>query len=126
MAFTLRIPSPEDRDLFYSGNDRESSCIGHLRGYFDCDTLVTGWFQHQNSSADTPAFREELNNLLSVLGRSLLHDQAAMRRFLRVHPTSELEQGRYGYCTYTIQRDYYIRVSPAAGDYCVYIYAYTR
>lgn len=126
MAFTLRIPSQEDRDLFYSGSDRESCCIGHLRGYFDGDALITGWFQHSNSSADTPAFHEELDNLLSVLGRSLLHDQAAMRRFLRVHPTLELGQGRYGYCTYTIQRDYFIRVSPVAGDYCVYIYAYAR
>ena len=126
MAFILHAPSPEDRDLFYSGNDRESSCIGHLRGYFDGDALITAWFQHQNSSDDTPEFRKELESLLSVLGRSLLHDQPAMRRFLRMHPTSELEQGRYGYCTYTIQRDYYIRVSPVAGDYCVYIYAYAR
>ena len=126
MAFTLRIPSPEDRDLFYSGSDREAQCIGHLRGYFDGDALITGWFQHSNSSADTPEFREELDNLLSVLGRSLLHDWAAMRRFLREHPALELEEGRYGYCTYTIQRDYFIRISPVAGDYCVYIYAYTR
>lgn len=126
MAFFLRIPSQEDRDLFYSGSDSENRCIGHLRGYFDGDTLVTGWFQHSNSAADTPVFREELENLLSVFGRSLLHDLAAMRRFLREHPTLKLENGRYGYCTHTIQHDYYIRVSPVSGDYGLYIYAYAR
>ena len=117
--------------LYYSGNDQETQCVGHVRGDFGRsgnDYYASFWLHERADQADE-AFHAELTALVVSLRKSLLKDRPAMRRYIQHHPTLVLEAGdlmSYGYQVETGKHVYYIRCSPYSGIYDFYVYAYRR
>lgn len=121
----------EVRELCFSGNTRESQCIGHLRGDFgrDGNGCWTRWFPHDAALHNTASFRQELQMLVTLLRGSLLKDRTAMCQYLSEHPNVIESSGsveQHGYHAQSEQHDFYIRCNPSMGDYNFYIYCYLR
>ena len=118
-------------DLYYSGNDREAQCVGHVRGDFGrsgSDYYASFW-PHEGADQADENFHAELTALINSLRESLLKDRPAMRRYIQHHPTLVLEAGdlmSYGYRVETSKHVYYLRCTPHPGIYDFYVYAYRR
>ena len=117
--------------LYYSDNDQESRCLGHLRCDFsrDGDEFWTTFFPHDSIPNDGGAFRDELNALVNTLRNNLLRSRSHMRRYIQQHPSLLLVSGAvsvYGYQVTTEQYEYCIRCTPQPGYYDAYVYIYLR
>ena len=126
------IPADEsERDYFYSGNDREAQCVGHVRGDFGRggNEYYASFWPHEGVDQADENFHAELTALIVSLRESLLKDRPAMRRYIQHHPTLVLEAGdlmSYGYRVETGKHVYYFRCTPYPGVYDFYVYAYQR
>ena len=117
--------------LYYSGNDAEDRCIGHLRGDFgkSGDEFWHSWFPHAADTHNDAPFKAELKALVDSLRKNLLKSRVSMQKYLLEHDSLMLESGSCtarGSKVTTEQYEYYIRCQPHPGDYNFYIYAYVR
>lgn len=130
MAALKYILQPNgNKDLFYSGSDSETRCIGHLRMDFGSGKeFWTSWHPHAAGEHNNAAFSGELQSLVSQLRKTLLRNRARMYKYLAEYPAAVLEDGSlryYGYCVRTARYAFYIRCTPELGNYS-YIYCYLR
>ncbi|MBR1683647.1 MAG: hypothetical protein IJ708_00810 [Clostridia bacterium] len=117
--------------LYYSDNEAEERCIGHLRGDFGSGgtEFWTTWFPHAAADRNDKSFQDEFSSLVKILRRNVLKNRFLMQKYLREHDSLMLESGiitSRGYMVTTEQYEYYIRCQPQPGDYNFYIYAYVR
>ncbi len=120
-----------DVELFYSLSSREAQCIGHLRGDFgsDGDECWTTWWPHEAHTLNTPEFKQELQELMDALRAGILQSLSSMRKYLNRHPAPLAEDSScstHGYHIQTARYAYYLRCTPAPGDYHFYLYCYAK
>ena len=118
-------------DMYYSGNEQEHRCIGHIRGDFgkSGDEYWTTFWEHEGINAAGEGCKEELTALVNALHKNLLKSRKAMRKYIQRHPPLILEAGSimsYGYQVTNDKYGYYIRCTPCPGVYDFYIYMYVR
>lgn len=122
-------PTKEEFELFYSGNSRESDCVGHLRGYFEDDRLITQWDPHDGEyHVSMRQFADDLNVLMAELRKGALSSPGNAEATARCG--SKLEDG-WGYAFYghklqTEHYDFYLRIPVPVGGNYIYIYCYKR
>lgn len=129
--FDVRAGDESSMDKYYSGNDQDYRCVGHIRGDFgkSGDEYWTTFWEHEGINTAGEGCKEELTALVNMLRKNLLKSRKAMRKYLQQYPPLILEAGAimsYGYQVMTERYDYYIRCSPYPGAYDFYIYMYAR
>lgn len=118
-----------DTELFYSRSSREAQCICHIRGDFGRDgkEYWATLFPHEAVDLNTLEFKQELRELMSVLRTNILKNLSSMRKYLNSYPAPLTEDTTctvHGYHIQTARYVYYLRCSPATGDYHFYLYCY--
>lgn len=118
-------------DMYYSDNEQDHRCIGHIRGDFgkSGDEYWASFWEHEGINAAGEDCRDELTALVKALRKNLLKSRKEMRKYIQQHPPLILEAGAimsYGYQVSTEKYDYYIRCSPYPGVYNFYIYIYIK
>lgn len=134
MNLDIQNTAPEEDYLLYTDveKDRESGCIGHLRGDFGSggEEFWTSWWEQQ-SNLKTQAFRDEFDELVNSLReQDLLKSRNDMASYCAQHPEAEISSAwlrdSYGFRVETEKHRYYIRCTPRPGDYNFYIYCYSK
>lgn len=120
-----------NEELFYSQSGHEAQCIGHLRGDFgrDGDEFWTTWWPHEAHDQNTSEFKQEFQGLMNTLRTGVLKNLPAMRKYLKGHPaplTEDAGHTSHGYHIQTTHYAYYLRCTPAVGDYNFYLYCYAK
>lgn len=118
-------------DMYYSDNEQEHRCIGHIRGDFgkSGDEYWATFWEHEGINVAGEGCKEELIALVNALRKNLLKSRKAMRKYIQQHPPLILEAGAimsYGYQVTTEKYDYCIRCTPCPGVYDFYIHMYVR
>ena len=129
--FVVHADNADSKELYYSGNDYENRCIGHIRGDFgkSGDEYWASFWEHGGINAVGDCCKDELTALVNTLRKYLLKSRKHMRQYIRQRPPLILESGEimsYGYQVTTEKYDYYIRCTPYPGLYDLYIYMYVR
>ena len=130
--YVLELPDQGTEAMFYSDNDQERRCIGHLRCDFGRhgDEFWTTFFPHEARSLAGDDFSKEFDTFVNYLREELMKSRSAMRKYISSHPSLPLESTswryRNGYYLMTNRYEYFIRCQPMEGDYDAYIYAYLR
>lgn len=118
-------------EFFYSNSTAEPRCIGHLRGDFGSQgrKFWTTWWPHAAEGHKTAEFKAEFQDFVNTLRKSLLKDLPAMFKYIADHPVAPIEDTSvrsYGYHVITGKYAYYVRCTPAPGQYHFYIYCYLK
>ena len=130
--FALRPASREEAGLFYSeldeAKDEALGTVGHLRldfGYRGREFHHT-WWPHNGDRFNTPAFKQDLQELVDALRESgPLKNLAAMGAYCRKNGGAITEDGRsYGYIAETEHYRYCLRCTPSPGEHNGYLYIY--
>lgn len=129
--FDVRAGDAGSKDMYYSGNDQDYRCVGHIRGDFgkSGDEYWASYWEHEGINVAGEGCKEELTALVKALRKNLLKSRKAMRKYIQPHPPLILEAGAimsFGYQVTTEKYDYYIRCAPSPGVYDFYIYMYVR
>lgn len=129
--FDVRAGNEGSMDMYYSGNDQDYRCVGHIRGDFgkSGDEYWATFWEHEGINAAGEGYKEELTALVITLRKNLLKSRKAMRKYIQQRPPLILEAGSimsYGYQVTTEKYDYYIRCTPCPSVYDFYIYMYVR
>ena len=129
--FDVRAGDAGSMDKYYSGNDQDYRCVGHIRGDFGKrgdEYWVTFW-EHEGINLAEDCCKDELTALVKALRKNLLKSRKAMRKYIQQRPPLILEAGAimsYGYQVTTEKYDYCIRCTPCPGVYDFYIHMYVR
>lgn len=129
--FEVCVGEAGTKELYYSGNDYEGRCIGHIRGDFgkSGDEYWATFWEHEGINAAGEGCKAELTALVNTLRNNLLKSRKHMKQYIRQLPPLILESGEimsYGYQVTTEKYNYYIRCTPYPGVYDFYIYIYVR
>lgn len=129
--FDVRAGNEGSMDMYYSGNNQDHHCVGHIRGDFgkSGDEYWATFWEHEGINVAGEGCKEELTALVNTLRKNLLKGRNAMRKYIQQRPPLILEAGAimsYGYQVTTEKYDYYIRCTPYPGVYDFYIYMYVR
>ena len=129
--FDVRAGDAGSMDMYYSGNDQDYRCVGHIRGDFgkSGDEYWATFWEHEGINVAGEGCKEELTVLVNTLRKNLLKSRKTMRKYIQQHPPLILEAGAimsYGYQVTTEKYDYCIRCTPCPGVYDFYIYMYVR
>lgn len=89
-------------DMYYSGNDQDYRCVGHIRGDFgkSGDEYWATFWEHEGINVAGEGCKEELTALVNTLRKNLLKSRKAMRKYIQQHLLLILEAGAimsYGY-----------------------------
>lgn len=130
-VFSIDPANEHSKDMFYSDNDQEHRCIGHLQGDFGAsgEECWTSFWPHEGAVLTGADCRDEINALVEELRKDLFKSRTSMRQYIRQHPPLVLESGEitvYGYQVKTEKCEYYIRCTPHSGCYDFYVYCYLR
>ena len=131
--FKLEPLPEEQRFLTYSDSekDRETGCIGHLRGDFDNGkAFFTTWFDHQENLNKEP-FKSEFDKVINWLREegNPLHSFSDMRIYcqtLGYKGDMKTDRKSYAYGVETEGYRYCFRMIPEHGDYNFYCYCYDK
>ena len=130
MTHKFALKPEGDKQLFYSNNNAESRCVGHLRGDFGSDQeFWTTWWPHNDDRFNTQEFKDDFYPFVDALRKNLLKNRAGMFKYIADHPSLPLEDNSpcsYGYHATTERYAYFIRCTPERGNYNFYIYCYLR
>ena len=68
-VFSTDPANEQSKDMFYSGNDQEHRCIGHLRGDFGAsgEECWTSFWPHEGAVLTGADCRDEINALVLQL-----------------------------------------------------------
>ncbi|MBQ8962331.1 MAG: hypothetical protein IJ089_00840 [Clostridia bacterium] len=129
--FDVRSGDTGSVDMYYSGNDQDYRCVGHIRGDFgkSGDEFWATFWEHEGINVAGEGCKEELTALVNTLRKKLLKSRKAMRKYIQQHSPLILEAGAimsYGYQVTTEKYDYCIRCTPCPGVYDFYIHMYVR
>ena len=118
-------------DMYYSGNNQDHRCVGHIRGDFgkSGDEYWAAFWEHEGIHAVGDCSKNELTAVVKALRKNLLRSRKAMRKYIQQHPPLILESGAImslGYQVTTEKYNYNIRCTPYPGAYDFYIYMYIR
>ena len=94
-VFSTDPANEHSKDMFYSGNDQEHRCIGHLRGDFGSsgDECWTSFWPHEGAALSGADCRDETDALVEELRKDLFKSRTSMRQYIRQHPPLVLESG---------------------------------
>lgn len=123
-----RPASPHEAGLFYAlppEKDTELGAIGHIRmdfGHGGKEFWHT-WHTRGVEDLNSPAFKQELDEVVNELRGSVLKSLSDMEGYCRTHG-GEISGGwqqNYGYIVETEHYRYCLRCNPQPGDYQVYL-----
>ena len=124
------LKSGGNTQLFYSNNNAEVCCVGHLRGDFgNGQEFWTTWWPHNEDRFNTQAFKDDFYPLVDELRKNLLKNRAGMFKYIADHPSlpqNDNSPRSYGYHALTERYAYYIRCMPGRDNYNFYFYCYLR
>ena len=129
--FDIRAGDAGSMDMYYSDNEQDHRCVGHIRGDFgkSGDEYWATFWEHGGINAVGDCCKDELTALVNMLRKNQFKSRKAMRKYIQQHPPLILESGEimsYGCQMTTEKYDYYIRCTPYPGVYDFYIYMYIR
>ena len=125
----LRPASPEEAGFFYAlppEKDEELGAIGHVRIDFGSSRSAFHhtWWPRGPEELNTQEFRDELNQIVADLRKSVLKSLGAMRGYCWNHD-GKIDGGaccqNYGYVLETERYTYRLRCNPTPGDYQAYL-----
>ena len=125
----LRPASPEEAGLFYAlppEKDEELGAIGHVRIDFGSSRSAFHhtWFPRGPEELNTQEFRDELDQIVNDLRKSVLKNLGAMQGYCWNHD-GKIKGGsccqNYGYVLETERYIYRLRCNPTPGDYQAYL-----
>ena len=136
MDISIRPMTPAERRYSYTQSWEvmtKSSCIGHLRAYFNQDGggFYTNWDDHV-SALKTDEFKAELNQVIDALRLDntyggILTSRGKMGAYCYKHPESGYGNDRdFGFRVDTKRYAYLLRLNPNPGEYNLYAYCYVR
>lgn len=123
-----RPASPDEAGLFYAlppETDAELGTIGHVRmdfGHGGKEFWHT-WHTRGVEDLNSPAFKQELDEVVNELRGSVLKSLSDMEGYCRTHG-GEISGGwqqNYGYIVETEHYRYCLRCNPQPGDYQAYL-----
>ena len=131
--FKLEPLPEEQRFLVFSDSekDKDTGCIGHLRGDFDKgDSFFTTWFDHQENLNKEP-FKKEFDAVINWLreAENPLHSFSDMRLYCQTFGyKGDMNHDRksYAYGVETPGYRYCFRMIPERGDYHFYVCCYDK
>lgn len=128
--YEMKSVSAEEKSLFYSSdkNDAERGCVGHFRADFGSgEQFYSTWNPHNDDVFNTPKFKEDLQIVVDdLMADGLLKDRPSMSEYCRTHECARLEDNTFGFKADTESYEFYIRCTPAAGGYDIYLYGYDK
>ena len=100
--FDVRAGDESSMDKYYSGNDQDYRCVGHIRGDFgkSGDEYWATFWEHEGINAAGKDCKDELTALVNTLRKNLLKSRKAMRKYIQQHLLLILEASAimsYGY-----------------------------
>ena len=127
MSMKIIVPDQSEKDLFFSGSESESACVGHLRMDFDSTgkSFHSTWFIH-NPNLKVLKFVGDLRDVIDELRHSFLRNRQAMQNFMSRNNGLLLGDRGIGVKAETDGYAYYFRCSPTSGDYDCYCYCYDK
>ena len=127
--YTPRPASPEESGFFYAMTPEEDAalgCIGHVRmdfGHRGKEFWHT-WWPRGPEELNSPAFKEELGEVVNALRETVLKDLSSMQHYCCEHG-GEIRGGlctqNHGYVVETEHYRYCLRCNPIPGDYQAYL-----
>lgn len=129
--YAMQPVSADEKSLFYSSdtNDAERGCVGHFRADFGGGKeFHSTWWPHNDDAFNTPAFKSDLQMVVDdlMLENGLLKDRSSMAEYCRTHECATLADNTFGFKAETEGYEFYIRCTPAAGGYDIYLYGYDK
>lgn len=123
----FKIIPNNQKEMFYSSNNDEHRCIGHVRIDFGRGKeFYHTWWPHSAHDVNTNLFSEDLCRVVDTLRKNLLKNLSEMRKFISYNSAPKIGNDSYGYYVGTEQYEYYIRCIPVPGNYNCYIYCYAK
>ena len=126
----------EEELLCYSQTNEpiELGCIGHLRGDFGSSgkEFNVTWFDHANKDKNDSYFKAVFDEIIDEFraNKGLLLDRVGMFNYCCEHPDCRNTHSYTDQCwefrVLTNDHAFYIRCTPAVGDYNLYVYAYDK
>lgn len=126
--FHIRPARPDEAGLFYAqhpSEDEQLGTIGHVRMDFgkSGNEFWHTWHPRGAEELNSPAFKEELQQVVDMLRDDVLKNRFAMERFCYEHG-GKISGGwtqNYGYVVETDHYCYCLRCNPSPGDYNAYL-----
>ena len=126
--FHIRPARPDEAGLFYAqypSEDELLGTIGHVRMDFgkSGNEFWHTWHPRGAEGLNSPAFKEELQQVVDMLRDDVLKNRFAMEHFCYEHG-GEINGGwtqNYGYVVETDHYCYCLRCNPSPGDYNAYL-----
>lgn len=132
--FHIRPAPPEEAGLFYAlstEEDAEQGAIGHVRIDFgrSGSEFHPSWWPRGPEELNTPAFKQELGEVVDELRLSVLKGLGSMHSYCSGHG-GKIEGGvccqNYGYVVETERYLYRLRCNPTPGDYQAYLSCFDK
>ncbi len=126
--FHIRPARPDEAGLFYTPHPEEDKRLGtvaHVRMDFgrSGNEFWHTWWPRGPEELNSPAFKEELQQVVDTLREDVLKNRFAMERFCYEHG-GKIDGGwvqNYGYVVETEHYRYCLRCNPSPGDYNAYL-----
>lgn len=126
--FHIRPARPDEAGLFYAqhpSEDEQLGTIGHVRMDFgkSGNEFWHTWHPRGAEELNSPAFKEELQQVVDMLRDDVLKNRFAMERFCYEHG-GKISGGwtqNYGFIVETEHYRYCLRCNPSPGDYNAYL-----
>lgn len=116
------VPEDDVSPLFTT-KLQEDARVGCLRGVFDANGLSTSWLKG-NEMLESPAFGEEVRDLLETLKDGPLKNLQFLRQFCDEHPQARMSgrQTFYAFRIDTSRYRYYLRLFPQKRKFYLFCY----
>ena len=126
--FHIRPARLDETGIFYGqlpAEDERLGAIGHVRMDFgrSGNEFWHTWWPRGPEELNSPAFKEELQQVVDKLREDVLKNRFAMERFCYEHG-GKINGGwtqNYGYIVETEHYRYCLRCNPSPGDYNAYL-----
>ena len=124
----IRPARPDEAGLFYAqhpSEDERLGAIGHVRMDFgkSGNEFWHTWWPRGPEDLNSPAFREELRQVVDRLRTDVLKNRFSLERYCYNHG-GKISGGwtqNYGYIVETERYRYCLRCNPSPGDYNAYL-----
>ena len=130
---TASVPDESERQLFYS--DSKANFADALVGYLRMDfgkygTEFWNTWHEKNSSLKDSIFIQEINSLIAELRKNILKNRCSMQDYIQKQDGLLIKGTGYrrgkGFKFETENNVFYLRCTPAPGEYDCYCYGYNK